>query len=183
MSLPNPDELGGRSGSCSGRKHLPALPALSVAEGNLRPPAPKLSRFASVRARRRNPESRSARRGSSCRQGRDWSGREDLPALSEAEGNLRPPAPKLRRSARVRARCRNPESRSARRGSSCRQGRDWSGREDLNLRPPAPKAGALPGCATPRPAHGNPSNPRVAEQPTDRQGDSEAVRGVNASPR
>ena len=26
----------------------------------------------------------------------------------------------------------------------------WSGREDLNLRPPAPKAGALPGCATPR---------------------------------
>jgi hypothetical protein len=27
----------------------------------------------------------------------------------------------------------------------------WSGREDLNLRPPAPKAGALPGCATPRP--------------------------------
>ncbi len=28
--------------------------------------------------------------------------------------------------------------------------RNWSGREDLNLRPPAPKAGALPGCATPR---------------------------------
>ena len=27
----------------------------------------------------------------------------------------------------------------------------WSGREELNLRPPAPKAGALPGCATPRP--------------------------------
>src|SRR5262245_42883301 len=27
----------------------------------------------------------------------------------------------------------------------------WSGREDLNLRPPAPHAGALPGCATPRP--------------------------------
>ncbi len=26
----------------------------------------------------------------------------------------------------------------------------WSGREDLNFRPPAPKAGALPGCATPR---------------------------------
>jgi hypothetical protein len=31
-----------------------------------------------------------------------------------------------------------------------RVGLDWSGREDLNLRPPAPKAGALPGCATPR---------------------------------
>ena len=28
----------------------------------------------------------------------------------------------------------------------------WSGREDLNLRHPAPKAGALPGCATPRQA-------------------------------
>jgi hypothetical protein len=26
----------------------------------------------------------------------------------------------------------------------------WSGREDLNHRPPAPKAGALPGCATSR---------------------------------
>ena len=29
----------------------------------------------------------------------------------------------------------------------------WSGREDLNLRHPAPKAGALPGCATPRGFH------------------------------
>ena len=28
--------------------------------------------------------------------------------------------------------------------------RIWSGRGDLNARPPAPKAGALPGCATPR---------------------------------
>src|SRR3954462_75685 len=27
---------------------------------------------------------------------------------------------------------------------------DWSGREDLNLRPPGPEPGALPGCATPR---------------------------------
>src|SRR3569833_1020640 len=26
----------------------------------------------------------------------------------------------------------------------------WSGREDLNLRPPPPQGGALPGCATPR---------------------------------
>jgi len=26
----------------------------------------------------------------------------------------------------------------------------WSGREDLNLRPPQPHCGALPGCATPR---------------------------------
>src|SRR4051812_25742987 len=29
--------------------------------------------------------------------------------------------------------------------------RIWSGRLDSNQRPPAPKAGALPGCATPRP--------------------------------
>ena len=28
--------------------------------------------------------------------------------------------------------------------------KEWSGRLDLNQRPPAPKAGALPGCATPR---------------------------------
>ena len=27
----------------------------------------------------------------------------------------------------------------------------WSGRQDLNLRPLAPHASALPGCATPRP--------------------------------
>ena len=27
---------------------------------------------------------------------------------------------------------------------------DWSGREDLNLRPLAPHASTLPGCATPR---------------------------------
>ena len=28
--------------------------------------------------------------------------------------------------------------------------KNWSGREDLNLRPPPPQGGALPGCATPR---------------------------------
>ncbi len=28
----------------------------------------------------------------------------------------------------------------------------WSGREDLNLRPPSPQLGALPDCATPRPS-------------------------------
>src|SRR6185436_21156146 len=27
---------------------------------------------------------------------------------------------------------------------------EWSGRQDLNLRPPPPQGGALPGCATPR---------------------------------
>ena len=41
---------------------------------------------------------------------------------------------------------------SYRRTPWCRVGRRFgeSGREDLNLRQPAPKAGALPGCATPR---------------------------------
>jgi hypothetical protein len=29
-------------------------------------------------------------------------------------------------------------------------GNDWSGRLDLNQRPPDPQSGALPGCATPR---------------------------------
>ena len=33
---------------------------------------------------------------------------------------------------------------------SYRRDRKWSGREDLNLRLSAPKADALPGCATPR---------------------------------
>src|SRR3954464_7041094 len=41
-----------------------------------------------------------------------------------------------------------------------------SGREDSNLRPPAPKAGALPGCATPRRSDGgvylDPRGPRKA---------------------
>ena len=36
-------------------------------------------------------------------------------------------------------------------GLSTRRGEDWSEREDLNFRPPAPHAGALPGCATLRP--------------------------------
>ena len=31
-----------------------------------------------------------------------------------------------------------------------RRGEGWSGRRDSNPGPPAPKAGALPGCATPR---------------------------------
>ena len=48
----------------------------------------------------------------------------------------------------------------------------WSGREDLNLRHPAPKAGALPGCATPRRLvtyaflvrqHRNSTNPFIQE--------------------
>ena len=30
------------------------------------------------------------------------------------------------------------------------QSKEWSGREDSNLRPPGPEPGALPDCATPR---------------------------------
>ena len=33
---------------------------------------------------------------------------------------------------------------------ACKPQKRWSGRRDLNSGPPAPKAGALPGCATPR---------------------------------
>src|SRR2546422_8285353 len=36
-------------------------------------------------------------------------------------------------------------------GPGGRSKEEWSGRLDLNQRPPAPHAGALPGCATPRP--------------------------------
>ena len=48
----------------------------------------------------------------------------------------------------------------------------WSGRGDLNPRPPAPKAGALPGCATPRrrrkctaPTEGRPGCDRWSQPP------------------
>src|SRR5438067_9647494 len=44
---------------------------------------------------------------------------------------------------------------------SCRK---WSGRLDSNQRPPAPKAGALPGCATPRRLYSN----RLQEAPPKR---------------
>ena len=35
-------------------------------------------------------------------------------------------------------------------GHNLLRGETWSGREDLNLRPPRPERGALPVCATPR---------------------------------
>src|SRR5438105_14649539 len=49
-------------------------------------------------------------------------------------------------------------SKSLARGSCRMPLRGWSGRKDSNLRPPAPHAGALPGCATPRP------NPKLYPQ-------------------
>ncbi len=43
----------------------------------------------------------------------------------------------------------NRETLTARHGKNYRGGK-LSGRQDLNLRPPVPKTGALPSCATPR---------------------------------
>jgi hypothetical protein len=45
---------------------------------------------------------------------------------------------------------RRPQVLPVLRAAGRREGGKWSGRADLNGRPPAPKAGALPGCATPR---------------------------------
>src|SRR5262245_40502147 len=54
-------------------------------------------------------------------------------------------------------------------GRSGRTREKWSGRLDLNQRPPAPHAGALPGCATPRPWYGAryESGPRARKRGTD----------------
>ena len=69
----------------------------------------------------------------------------------EGLGNVRPlmAKPKRNRSGTDVAR-RKPKAKS-RSGGRCLTGTDrWSGRRDLNPRPPAPKAGALPNCATSR---------------------------------
>src|SRR5689334_16713237 len=42
----------------------------------------------------------------------------------------------------------------------------WSGRPDSNRRPPAPKAGALPGCATPRLVKNTLKNTRNVMKPS-----------------
>ena len=60
----------------------------------------------------------------------------------------------------------------------------WSGREDSNFRPPAPHAGALPGCATPRP---KPSNYTVSHGLSGRPirsvgGFAEQMRGFRRAP-
>src|SRR5256885_16993341 len=52
-----------------------------------------------------------------------------------------------------------------------------SGREDSNLRPPAPKAGALPGCATPRAKRGR----DVPQSSPDVQGRGSALAGIAAA--
>ena len=57
-----------------------------------------------------------------------------------APGGTRTPDHRLRRPVLYPAELRARETRQG-----------WSGREDSNLRPSAPKADALPDCATPRP--------------------------------
>lgn len=49
-----------------------------------------------------------------------------------------------------RSGCRNPCLSESRDSPPLSRQRDWSGRWDSNPRPPGPKPGALPGCATPR---------------------------------
>src|SRR5262245_7010393 len=53
-------------------------------------------------------------------------------------------SPKIRKLSRIRCRWVDKLSKKS--------GKIWSEWQDLNLRPPAPEAGALPGCATLRPA-------------------------------
>ena len=62
-------------------------------------------------------------------------------------GGIRTPDPRLRRPPLYPT-----ELQAAVRGfwSDPSRGASVSGRPDLNWGPPAPKAGALPGCATPR---------------------------------
>src|SRR6185437_12153464 len=73
---------------------------------------------------------------------------------SGAPGEARTPDPLLRRQmlypAELRAQAKKPPSHGETKFKTLSLCGKKSGREDLNLRHPAPKAGALPGCATPR---------------------------------
>src|SRR5262245_39360420 len=71
-------------------------------------------------------------------------------ARSVSNGDLGADRRSIREQSRPDGRMRRPLAHAltqTRRGS---QFSALSGRGDLNPRPPAPKAGALPGCATPR---------------------------------
>ena len=69
---------------------------------------------------------------------REWSGQEDL--NFSRYGACEP-------AAEIPSEAEGPKFTGAPIGNSKEK---WSGREDLNLRPPGPEPGALPGCATPR---------------------------------
>ena len=61
---------------------------------------------------------------------------------------------------------------------------NWSGRRDLNPRPPVPQTGALPGCATPRPSRESTRGPswlRSAASP--REGVAPCRRSSGRRPR
>ena len=89
-----------------------------------------------------------------------------------APGGTRTPDPRLRRpllyptELQARASYRSTTLSAFRTGARQPSGWEgWSGRADLNGRPPAPKAGALPGCATPRRLILHYLSPRLAAHP------------------
>jgi hypothetical protein len=85
--------------------------------------------------------------------------RRDLSAAAAATGSGRPGSfrlhegvrhPQVRKGPKKVSKPQRIRAASAA-PSFCFSHAQWSGREDSNFRPPAPHAGALPGCATPRP--------------------------------
>ena len=76
-------------------------------------------------------------------------------AVIGAPGETRTHNPRLRRPVLYPVELRAPSTRRLGRlpsGAACCYVKNWSGRWDSNSRPSAPKADALPGCATPREA-------------------------------
>ena len=78
-----------------------------------------------------------------------WSGREDGRRSATFVGRLRRPRCEPLLSVPVTSQQRKKAAPLT--GYERPLFLSWSGREDLNLRPPQPHCGALPGCATPRP--------------------------------
>src|SRR5258705_3660427 len=80
---------------------------------------------------------------------------------------------------------RRPTARDCWHPASAAGVKKWSGRLDLNQRPPAPHAGALPGCATPRPLYMGCSEPwnvgRTARARKSRHGGGGPHRGRKSS--
>src|SRR5690348_16345528 len=80
-----------------------------------------------------------------------------LPAARSRHGDQPPlrstqkPMQRMTHGTSMRQQAPKDTSRGHAKGGPRKEDRlDWSGREDLNLRPPQPHCGALPGCATPR---------------------------------
>ena len=161
------------------------MPGPSDVEGNRRPPAPQLSRFANVSPQAKSRLPREQLRGAKSRETADLphnSGRATRLRGVYPDAFCRDPgfqlvSPEIRvvgarggvypesRSFGTRETADLPDQsgrattlRGVYPDAVCRDPDvqlvsgefGWSGRRDLNSRPPAPKAGALPGCATPR---------------------------------